>query len=119
MPNVILPDGKGDRTVKNLGWILRHRHEVESIHVVYEALLASWTLKDGRIFYCTWADRSVMNDWMLRFFPEQWLAFQVKRVTSEARKEVEVATDLICKAQPSAALGTLHAFNNRLKDWQI
>lgn len=63
------------RTVKNLGWLLRHWSEVKYFEVtdeMPEGVKSSWdcilkaNLYDGRYYACTWACRKVLWSWLQR-----------------------------------------------------
>ncbi len=87
---VVAADGAIERKVRNLGWLMRHRsdvlHPLQGVGFTVETwrygaaspraggclpivkhdpvLIAH--LSDGRSFACTWADRSVLHDWLDR-----------------------------------------------------
>ena len=118
MPTVIYPNGMGSRDVKNLGWILRRRQDVVSVHITRIANLVTWTLKDGRLYYCDWADMSVMHDWMLQYFPEQYLAARVAEVTGEVRKELEVMEGLLDADERIALRVHIKQLDRKLDGWK-
>jgi hypothetical protein len=70
-PTIYDKDGGALRTVKNLGWLLRHWKEVAHFTVSesdlngFDAKLVA-LLGDGRQYEAYWASRHVLRSWLQR-----------------------------------------------------
>lgn len=71
MATVSYPNGKV-KTVRNLGWILRHWKDVESFTITDEGNARAWgcklraNLKDGAVYETNFADRDVCYKFLHR-----------------------------------------------------
>lgn len=67
MPYRVVASDGSVREVRGLGWLLRHRHEVTQLNVFPTpeggAVLVAH-LADVRTFYCDFASRAVLRDWI-------------------------------------------------------
>lgn len=72
MSSSIKRQGKNEKPVKNLGWLLRHWKEVNGFTLAKLPDGGAWDavmlahLNDGGYFMSTWADASVMLQWVKR-----------------------------------------------------
>jgi hypothetical protein len=61
--------GSGFRWAKNLGWLLRHGRDVESVtvkdHDTSDCIMFA-RLRTGDLFVSTWEDRAVCRKWLKR-----------------------------------------------------
>jgi hypothetical protein len=65
MPFVIRADGN-KRTVKNLGWLLRHSVDVESLSIDTDILSLTAHMSNGDRFVSRWVDKIVLFNWINR-----------------------------------------------------
>lgn len=94
--------GNGEvRSLKNLGWLYAHRHEIESFNMI-DAWNEDWpineprpyvltaNLTEGRVFASKFASPSVCLDWVTRYvwqgLPLRWFNTDTKVGRHEADK---------------------------------
>jgi hypothetical protein len=68
--HVFYADGRPERGVKNLGWLVRHASRATSIGIYANGLNGNeatlLVTGDGWVFYAPFASRSILLDWIKR-----------------------------------------------------